>query len=76
MNVCPVAKDPIIAKTQSKPVNNAKPLVKSSKRPITVVPKNGFLSRIEKAFMKAESSLGIILEFQVSKDETSKVCCS
>jgi len=43
MTVCPVAIDPIIAKTQSKPVNNAKPLVKSSKRPMTVVPKVVFI---------------------------------
>jgi hypothetical protein len=36
-------------------VNNAKPLVKSSKRPMAVVPKGWSLSCLEKAFMNAKS---------------------
>ena len=34
MGVCPVAKDPNMARTQSKPVNNTKPFVKSPKSPM------------------------------------------
>ena len=34
MVVCPVAKDPNMARTQSKPVNKTKPFVKSPRSPI------------------------------------------